>query len=36
MLLKGEYQAGETVVVDADSGTNALRFEKRVPVPVAE
>jgi ATP-dependent Clp protease ATP-binding subunit ClpA len=36
MLLKGEYQAGETVVVDADSKTNALRFEKRVPVPVAE
>jgi ATP-dependent Clp protease ATP-binding subunit ClpB len=36
MLLKGEYQAGETVVVDADSGTNALHFGKRVPVPVSE
>jgi ATP-dependent Clp protease ATP-binding subunit ClpB len=36
MLLKGEYQAGETAVVDAEPGKDALRFEKRVPVPVSE
>jgi ATP-dependent Clp protease ATP-binding subunit ClpA len=36
MLLKGEYQAGETVMVDAEPGGDALRFEKRVPIPVSE
>jgi ATP-dependent Clp protease ATP-binding subunit ClpB len=34
MLLRGEYQAGETVVVDAEPAGDALRFEKRVPVTV--
>jgi ATP-dependent Clp protease ATP-binding subunit ClpA len=32
LLLKGDYQAGETVVVDAEPGTTVLRFDKRVPV----
>jgi ATP-dependent Clp protease ATP-binding subunit ClpA len=32
LLLKGDYQAGDTVVVDVEPGGAQLRFDKRVPV----
>jgi ATP-dependent Clp protease ATP-binding subunit ClpB len=31
-LLNGEFQDGDTIEVDAQSGSNELRFQKLVPV----